>query len=213
MENQKELWRKHPEIDKIEVSTFGRVRTLDRITSNGRGSYSVKGHVLKQCNDRDGYLTVCVPVDRKWTVKRVHRLVAQTFLPNINSLPMINHKDCNRANNNVENLEWCDNSYNMQYREKYGEALGHPVFAINLKTLKVSRFPSQIEASRVLGTFNQNVSMVIKGNLSHTHGFLFVNADDKAVDLTKQKLREIGKTKLTAADSVSADFVSQVLAE
>ena len=213
MENETEIWRKHPKIDKIEVSTFGRVRTLDRMTSNGRGIYSIKGHVLKQCNDKDGYLMVSVPFDRKWTVKRVHRLIAQTFIANPNGFPMINHKDCNRANNNVENLEWCDNSYNVQYREKFGEGLGNPVLAINLTTLEVSRFRSQIEASRVLGTFNQNVSRVIKGNLTHTHGYWFVNADNNAVDLAKQKLREIGKSKLIAADAESADFVSKVIAE
>lgn len=213
MDNQTEIWRKHPDIEKIEVSTFGRVRTLDRMTSNGRGTYPVKGHVLKQCNDKDGYLVVYVPVDKKWTNKRVHRLVAQTFLSNPNSLPMINHKDCNRANNHVENLEWCNNSYNVQYREKFGDALGHPLFAIKLDTLEVFNFHSQIEASRVLGVKNQNISVIIKGSRKSVHGYWFVNADGKAVDLTKQKLREIGETRLTATDEASADFVSRVIAE
>ena len=213
MDNQAEVWRRHPDIEKIEVSTFGRVRTLDRMTSNGRGSYLVKGHVLKQCNDKDGYLVVYVPVDKKWTNKRVHRLVAQTFIPNPNGLPMINHKDCDRANNEVSNLEWCDNSYNVQYREKFGDAQGHPLFAIKLDTLEVLNFRSQNEASRVLGAKNQNVSRVIKGSLNQTHGFWFVNDDDKAVDLTNQKLQYIDKTRLIAADTESEDFVRQVIAD
>jgi len=176
--NEIELWKAHPEIDKLEVSSFGRVR-------------SVKGHYYKSSPDHGGYLIVCFRMNGKLVTKKVHRLVAETFIPNLNSLPMINHKDCNRANNNVENLEWCDGSYNVQYREKYGEALGHPVFAINLYTLEVSRFPSQIRAGRELGVFQQNINAVIKGKRKQTHGFWFVNDDENASDAIKRKSEEV----------------------
>ena len=58
-----------------------------------------------------------------------------------------------------------------------------------------------------------HINSVINGKRNQTGGYWFTNADDKAVDLTKKKLREIGKTKLTAADSASADFVSKIISE
>ena len=187
-----EIWKSLQGVPGVEVSTFGRVRILDRIVSSEKMTRFIKGRVLKQFENVNGYLTVNIPVDGKSTTKAVHCLVAQTFIPNLNSFPMINHKDCNRKNNNVDNLEWCDNSYNMQYREKYGEAQGHPLFAVNLDTLEVSRFPSQIEASRVLGVSNRNINKVINGRQKKTHGYWFTNADEKAAGAIKRKLEEVG---------------------
>ena len=217
MKGKIEIWRKHPEIDKLEVSTFGNVRVLDRMVSNEKQKYLIKGRILGQFDNGNGYLQINISIDGKKTTKYVHRLVAQTFIDNPDSLPQINHKDCDTKNNDVENLEWCTPKYNCQYREKYGvsrtEVAGTPVFAINLATLKVSHFRAQREASRLLGLDQPYISAVIKGRYKYTHGYWFTNADDKAVDLTKQKLREIDKTRLTAADEASADFVSKIISE
>jgi len=217
MESKTEIWKPHPEYTEIEVSTLGRVRTVDRVISNGRGTYHVKGRLSKQCVNHHGYVQTSIPIDGKWITKNIHRLVAQTFLPNPDSLPQVNHQDCNRTNNDVSNLEWCDGFYNQQYRQKYGASqtkiMGHPVFAINLATLEISLFRSQGEASRILEANRPHINDVLKGKRNKTHGFWFVNADGNAVDLAKQKLREIGKTKLTAKDAESANFVRQVLAD
>jgi len=195
-----EIWKSHPEYKAIEVSTLGRVRTLDRVVSSEIGTYFTDGHILKQYDNTHGYLNVCIPVDGKWTTKKVHRLVAQAFLPNTDDLPQVNHRDCDRANNNVDNLEWCTRSYNMKYREKYGisqtEPVGHLLFAVNLTTLEVSRFPSQKEASRELGIFQPNINAVIKGRYKYTHGFWFTNADDKADDAINHKLQTLAEHAL-----------------
>lgn len=192
-----EIWKKHPDIEGMEVSTLGNVRILDRPGSRENRTYSKKGRVLKQCYDKNGYMRVGITIDRKWTMKLVHRLVAQTFIKNPDNLHQINHKDCDRTNNHVENLEFCTASYNAKYREKYGlsntEVLGHPLFAVNLNTLKVYRFRSQHEAGRELGLFNQNIRAVIKGNRKQTGGFWFVNDDDKATDAINNKLHKISK--------------------
>lgn len=191
-----EVWKPHPEYTGIEVSTLGRVRTLDKLVScRGNGTRLVKGRVLKPWDTRGGYLQVSVKVDGKWTAKRVNRLVAQAFLPNPKRLPQVNHKDCDRKNNKVENLEFCTASYNQKYRSKYGvsqtEAVGHHLFAVNLSTLEVSHFRSQMEASRALGIFNQNISNVIKGSRNQAGGFWFTNDDNNMDDTIKQKLYEI----------------------
>jgi len=171
-----EIWKSHPEYAGIEVSTFGRVRTLDRVTSSEKYTRFVKGRVLKQYNNTNGYLQVKIPIAGKWTTKSVHRLVAQTYIPNPDELPQVNHLDCNRKNNNVENLEFCDNSYNQKYREKFGisntELLSKPVFAINLTTLEVLHFSSQTEASRELGVFQPSINAVIKGKRKQACGLV-----------------------------------------
>lgn len=194
--NEEEIWKSHPDIVGIEVSTMGNVRTLDRVVSSEKYTRFVKGHVLKQRGNNYGYLLVNIPIAGKWTTKSVHRLVAQTFIANQDNLPEVNHRDCDRTNNNVSNLEWCTGSYNCQYREKFGEALSHPVFAINLTTLEVYRFRSQGEASRVLGVYKTNITKVIKGKQKQTGGLWFVNADEHVLDIVNQNLHDIGKTGL-----------------
>lgn len=213
MKGQTEIWKSHPDILGIEVSTFGRVRTLDRVVSSENGTRFTKGRILKQHENNRGYLLLKILVGEKWVTKSAHRLAAQTFITNPDSLTEVNHKNCDRHDNRVSNLEWCSHSYNIKYRDKFGKSTGRPVFVINLTTLKVSKYPSQSQASIALGINSGSVNAVISGRTKQAHGYWFVNADDKAVDLTKQKLREIGKTRLTAADSASADFVSKIISE
>lgn len=191
-----EIWKSHPDIPGIEVSTLGRVRTLDRVTSSEKRTRFQKGRILKQSYNGNGYLKVNIPINGKQATKRVNRLVAQTFIHNIDNLPQVNHRDCNRTNNHVENLEWCDNLYNVQYREKYGKTQSKPLLAINLATLEVSQFQSQNEASRKLGASVVSVNNVIKGRQKTANGYWFVNDDGHAVDIVKSKLHDIGKTGL-----------------
>ena len=180
--SESEIWKSHPEYTGIEVSSFGRVR-------------SVKGHYYANCQNKDGYMRVGIPVDGKQATKLVHRLVAQVFIQNPNNWPEVNHKDNDRANNRVENLEFCTPKYNSQYREKYGisraEVAGRPVYAVNLKTHEVSRFKSQIEAGQALGVFQQNINAVIKGKRKQANGFLFVNDDGNGIEIDKDKLNDI----------------------
>ena len=119
MTSKTEIWKVHPDITGIEVSTLGRVRTLDRVVSSERRTQFIKGHVLKQQYSR-GYLKVGIQVNGKQTMKYVHRLMAQTFIPNPDNLPEINHKDCNPSNNDADNLEWCTHQENIAYRDKCG---------------------------------------------------------------------------------------------
>lgn len=186
MENE-EVWETYPEFNFIQDSNFGRVRTIDRYVLHGKGTQFVKGRVLKQQLDKDGYLYVHFRVNGKLVNRKVHRLIAQTFLPNPNNWLQVNHKDNNPANNNVGNLEWCTGEYNIEYREKYGEAQNIPVYAVNLTTQEVSRFRSQSEAERVLVASNGSVNHVLKGQYKQTHGYWFTYADSNAVESTKAK--------------------------
>jgi len=198
--SESEIWREHPEIVGIEVSTLGRVRTLDRVVSSEKMTRFIKGRILKQFENVSGYLYAGFRINGKYVNKRLHRLVAETFIANPDNLPQVNHLDCNRKNNHVENLEFCTASYNRRYQEKFGisstEARGHPLFAINSKTFEVSRFRSQKEAGHELGIGSSNITTVIKGKRKTVGGYWFTNADEKATDSIERKLHEIGKAEL-----------------
>lgn len=95
------------------VSNFGRVKSLRRTATNGRRS--VPERILKTHEVRDGYITVVLYKNKIPKRLSVHRLVATAFLQNKNNYPFVNHKDENKKNNHVENLEWCTREYNMNY--------------------------------------------------------------------------------------------------
>lgn len=193
MSDEKEVWKTYPDYDFIEVSNLGRIRTRDRYVSGKNGSKRlVKGRVLKPQHARGGYLRVNFCANGKFINLLVHRAVATCFIPNPLGLPEANHKDNNRINNTVSNLEWCDRQYNIAYREKYGksatEVLGRPVFAVNLETCKVLWFESQSEAARQLGIDESIISRVVKGERQQTNGYWFTEDES---EITEEKIRKI----------------------
>ena len=144
-----------------QVSNKGRVRSLDRkVWSEKRGAfYSHKGKVLKLTESR-GYLHITLRKNYKPITMQVHRLVAEAFIPNPKNLEYINHKDENKNNNRLENLEWCTPKYNVYYGEN---SRIRPVMATNISTGKQTTYPSIMEAARS-GGFNQStISNVCKG--------------------------------------------------
>ena len=99
-----------------EVSNTGRVRSVDRYIKNGHSSYRLhKGKVISLLKGEYGYIQVNLYYNGKNYKKYVHRLVAQAFIPNPDNLPQINHKDEDKTNNRVDNLEWCTAKYNINY--------------------------------------------------------------------------------------------------
>lgn len=92
-----------------QISSLGRIR---RINKDCRCS---KYRYLKLKLEKNGYLRIGLSKSRKTKYYNVHRLVCQAFIPNPNNYPIVNHKDENRSNNNVNNLEWCTYKYNSNY--------------------------------------------------------------------------------------------------
>lgn len=102
-------WRKVAGYD-YEVSNTGCVRNTKT------------GHVLSDRNSRYGIVTLCSSAGQVQV--SIHRLVAEAFIPNPLNLPLVNHKDENKLNNCVDNLEWCDAIYNATY------SFGKPVLQL-----------------------------------------------------------------------------------
>lgn len=109
-----------------QVSNLGRVRAVDRIVDSAPevGSRIAYGHILSITMNERGYMKVTLYKHNKGKQEYIHRLVAMAFIPNPENLPQVNHKDENKSNNEVSNLEWCSCSYNNNYgskRKRQGE--------------------------------------------------------------------------------------------
>ena len=132
-------------------------------------------------------MRVDIHMNGKTVHLRVHRVIATCFIPNPNNYPEVNHIDCDRTNNRLDNIEWCTPQYNNAYREKYGKACNRPVIAINQETCEVFLFKSQMEAARQLGVYQGNISKVVNGYYNKTGGCWLCNADETAVEKTRAK--------------------------
>lgn len=109
----KEVWKSFGYED-YEVSNFGNVKSYKYDKVNGK--------LMKPYKNTKGYLQIDLSLDGRKRQNRVHlavhRLVANAFIPNPDNLPQVNHKDEDKTNNHVDNLEWCTNEYNARYGTK-----------------------------------------------------------------------------------------------
>lgn len=109
--------------NEYQVSNYGRVKSLKReieyVAGNQYGNYirkqQIEEKIIKSSFDKDGYIQVGLAHYGKVKTKRVHFLVAQAFIPNPNNYVCINHRDENKENNFVDNLEFCSVEYNNGY--------------------------------------------------------------------------------------------------
>ena len=103
-----EIWRDVPGWEGVyQISNMGRMKSF---------KVDPSGKVMSLRNKTGDYIRVVLQKHgRKPKTVLVHRLVAKVFIPNPLNLPVVNHKDCDKQNNSVSNLEWCTNSYNVRH--------------------------------------------------------------------------------------------------
>lgn len=129
--NSEEIWKPIKGFeDSYEVSNLGNVRSIDRycIQKNNKSdkyNHIYKGKILKQYKNNAGYMQVQLSYKYKSIPRRVHRLVAETFIDNPNDYVCVNHIDGNKINNNVNNLEWCTYSHNNSEARRLGLNKGY----------------------------------------------------------------------------------------
>ena len=132
-----------------QVSNKGRVKSLKRkICSNSNHKYNTLSEKLLKLSGGGKYIQVILCKDGKTSAKLVHRLVAQAFIPNPNNYPVINHKDENKKNNDVRNLEWCTYKYNNEYNGRIDKCRDKISKTLLEKTEHPKRTPEQIENIR-----------------------------------------------------------------
>ena len=140
------------------MSNFGRVK------NNETDYILVGGH------DKDGYHQVTLCYNNKQYNRRVCRLVATAFIDNPNNLPFVNHKDEDKSNDNVENLEWCTVRYNNNYGSHYYN------ISKRIKCIETDiSYQSTREVERQLGFCHSHISRAARnGNLCYGYHWEYI---------------------------------------
>lgn len=147
-----------------EVSNLGRVRR--------------NGKILKPSKNRTdgGYLQVVLYKNGTSKTFTIHRLVAYAFIPNPQNLPQINHKDEDKTNNAVDNLEWCDHKYNINYgtrNKKAAISLSKPILQYDKTGNFIREWPGVRKAEEETGIYNSDISRCCSGKLKTAGGYLW----------------------------------------
>lgn len=178
-----EIWKEIKGFDgRYLVSNKGNVKNLWR--ANQYKTHIGEPFLLKQSEHRQGYMRVALFKDGVKKQYYVHRLVAEAFIPNPNNLPQVNHKDEDKSNNKVENLEWCDGKYNSNYGtrvERWKPQVTKPVIQRTLDGKFVQRFESAEDAERKCGYDSAYVNLVCHGKRPAAYGYRFHFAEPEEI--------------------------------
>lgn len=172
--------------NRYEISNTGKIRSLNYKRTG-------KTRELIPAPDPKGYLKTMILIAGRYKTVKIHRLVAEAFIPNPENKPQVNHKDGNKENNAVDNLEWVTNIVNAHH------AIEHGLFSNSYKATADANsrrkkqviatdsngqrivFDSISEASRRLNVSRRHVQSVLKGDRNQTGGYKFQYLDEGVV--------------------------------
>lgn len=175
-----EVWLDIPGYEgRYQASTYGRVKSLERIRNvgkNNKQAQRILEKVLKPCKKR-GYQGVLLSKNALKTAYSVHRLIALTFLPKWKPEHVqVNHKDENKTNNRVENLEWCSAKYNTNYGtalKRRSVSLGKKVAQYDLSNNLLNKYTSLTEASYATNTAKGNIYACCVNKRKTANGYIW----------------------------------------
>lgn len=170
----KEIWRPVIEFEGLyEISNFGRVKSIEKSVNNNGGLQYRKEKILKPHRNIHGYLQVDLSKNKTFT-KTIHRMVALAFIPNPMNKAQVNHKDGNKINNFVDNLEWATPSENTLHSVRVlgKRPIGKPVLQIKNNKV-VAEFNSTRDAQRFTGITSGNISNVCLGKTKTAGGYIW----------------------------------------
>ena len=180
------MWKKinYKGIDLI-VNEEGQIKSPAKtITYSDGRVFNYPEHIIKTYIDKGGYEVGTITKNRKNFNFKVHRLVAEAFLPNPDNLPQVNHKDEVKTNNCVDNLEWCTNEYNHKYgtinnrismSNKGNPKICKPIIQYDLEGNFIKEWSSISEINRQLGYDHSCISSCCSGyrNRKMAYGYVW----------------------------------------
>ncbi len=158
-------WKTVVECNKYEVNYFGDIR------------HKVRKQILKGRPNKNGYLYVQFVINGKRKNFAIHRIVANAFIPNPNHKPEVNHKDSNKSNNKIENLEWVNSSENKKHSYNYGFRKTHqqskPVRQFTKDGLFIKEWQSISDAAQSLNCTVGAISNCALGRTKTSMGYVW----------------------------------------
>lgn len=174
----KEEWKPIKGYEGIyEVSNLGAIRSVDRLTRSNRYKdvrYTKQGRLLHPYTNKRGYKRATLIRNNEREKKLVHRIVAETFIPNPDNKQQVNHIDGNKENNSVENLEWCSNIENIHHAFNTG-LFDNKIDGMKKKVERNDGevFDSIGEAAKASGISRTAVSDSANGKIGSTRSMSF----------------------------------------
>lgn len=187
---EKEIWKPIKNYEGLyEISSYGDVKSLPKKVKVGikNNDFAMrKERILKLENRKDGYKKVTLSNNKKNKNYFVHRLVAEAFIDNPYNYKYVNHKDENKANNNVNNLEWCSFKYNINYgtrNERASKSLkgngAKAVYQYDYNGNFIKKWNSSVEIERELGYNATNICACCRGKYKRMYNSIWKYLQDK----------------------------------
>ena len=159
-----------------QISNMGRVKSLSKQWVARNGIKHHKEKILKIAIGKRGYYTVNLCKNKIRKSKYVHQLIAEAFIPNPNNWLYINHKDLNKTNNKIENLEWCTHKENMQHAWKNSKQLHNrkkKVYQYSLDNIFIAEYESLHDVDKKFDFDFRNISACCLGKKHSAYGYLW----------------------------------------
>ena len=187
----KEVWKDIKGYENLyQVSNYGNVKSLDRYIKNKNGKMQFYNEKILRPNDSKGYLKVTLSKNNRQRTFRIHVLVAKTFISNPENKPEVNHKDGNKHNNHIDNLEW--NTRRENEIHAYQKGLAKPskkqkeavakyakenyskkIIQYDLNGNFIKEWNSMADIWRELGIRASLICRCCKGLRTHTYGYIW----------------------------------------
>lgn len=180
-----ETWKDIPGYEgRYQVSDLCRVKSLGRMFWSGKTNYYKSDRIIKVSKNSKGYQQFTVSKNGISKSIKLHRILAELFIPKVDGKIFVNHKDGNKVNNNLENLEWCTHKENLKHAydngllsvdkridnlKKFNIKRMKPVIEVNSKKI----YSSTSEAARHLNLDITMIGRVCKGIYKQYKGYRF----------------------------------------